>query len=375
MNVMNLLAPVAVADSKGMPAPVLAVPASPTGMQPDNGAPQSIAAFSQAWLRLLAGDGMAEPVAPMAETQPVATDEDAQGDTADAPSSEGNSALLALLRPTLQAVLPLVTTPAVAGATADAAAPTQTPGALRATPVLVASGLGGSGPAMTVPRPAVPTPMPSVPATSGTLPGVAEASIADDAMSTPASVPVESAMPEHRMAATMTGGDALVQLTAHAQPVVRRPEGALKLPNGEPAQWRQPLLQALGERIQLQRDRTGDSAVIRLEPPQMGRIEIAIRHEAGALTVNLSATHNEVLRQLQGIGESLRHDLSQRHQGEVSVQIADSTPARGMPGEGGDGRQRARQDAQEQHKNPGQALADTGTEHEAATFRLAAAQE
>ncbi|MFT4173477.1 MAG: flagellar hook-length control protein FliK [Rhodocyclaceae bacterium] len=102
----------------------------------------------------------------------------------------------------------------------------------------------------------------------------------------------------------------------------------LKLPNGEPTQWRQPLQQALGERLQWTSTRTSDTAVIRLDPPQMGQIEIAIRHEAGALKVSISATHGEVLRQLQGVGDNLRHDLSQRHAGEVSVQVSEVTTAR-----------------------------------------------
>src|SRR5436190_2156379 len=63
---------------------------------------------------------------------------------------------------------------------------------------------------------------------------------------------------------------------------------------GSPAAWRQNLHEALGERLHLQVGNNLDHAVIRLDPPNMGRIEIAIRHAAGSLEVTLSATHGDV---------------------------------------------------------------------------------
>jgi flagellar hook-length control protein FliK len=152
----------------------------------------------------------------------------------------------------------------------------------------------------------------------------------------------------------------------------RSPDAPLRLPNGDASQWRQPLAQALGERLQFASERGIDSAVIRLEPPRMGSIEIAIRHQDGALQVNLSATHNEVLRQLQDISDSLRHGLGQRHAGEVTVQVAaDSASPR--PGQGDSERQRQRQAQSEQ--NPGRALGDDEADDGTASFRLARNEE
>lgn len=127
-------------------------------------------------------------------------------------------------------------------------------------------------------------------------------------------------------------------------------EVTLKLPNGAPAQWRQPLLQALGERLHVDVERGFERAVIRLDPPAMGSVEIVIRHQGGALQVQLTATHGEVLRQLHGIGESLRDGLVQRNFGEVSVQVSDAT-------QDGSGRQRRGQ-AREDDGAPGRALGD-----------------
>lgn len=148
-------------------------------------------------------------------------------------------------------------------------------------------------------------------------------------------------------------------------------DAPLRLPNGDAGQWRQPLLQALGERLQFASEKGIESAVIRLEPPRMGSIEIAIRHQDGALQINLSATHNEVLRQLQDISDNLRHSLGQRHGGDVSVQVADTASSR--PGQGDGERQRQRQAPSEQ--NPGRALGDAEAEGGTTSFRLVRNEE
>ena len=132
----------------------------------------------------------------------------------------------------------------------------------------------------------------------------------------------------------------------------RDPLPAVKLSQATPAQWRQPLAEALGERLQLNLQRGSEQAVIRLEPPQLGRIDIAIRHEAGALQVQLTATHSEVVRQLHAIGDSLRQDLGQRAYGDVSVVVSD-----GAMGRDAEGRSRGRPQ-QPDDSGPGRALAE-----------------
>ncbi|MGC3962454.1 MAG: flagellar hook-length control protein FliK [Rhodocyclaceae bacterium] len=176
-------------------------------------------------------------------------------------------------------------------------------------------------------------------------PPVADAIAAPQTKATPTAPIVKPVVTDNAQSTASTSvapvRDALIALAPADVGSNAAPDAPVRLPNGEPTQWRQPLQQALGERLQLSSSRQSDSAVIRLDPPQMGRIEIAIRHEAGALRVSLTATHSEVVRQLQGVGESLRHDLSQRHTGEVSVQVADAAGARLTQGDA-DGRQRQR---------------------------------
>ena len=163
----------------------------------------------------------------------------------------------------------------------------------------------------------------------------------------------------------------LARATTVEQPATRAQDAVVKLPAGDSSQWRQPLTQALGDRLEVMRSRGSDTAVIRLDPPMMGRIDIQIRHEAGALKVSISATHGEVLRQLQGIGESLRADLSQRQFGDVTVQVTDSAASRFAQGDS-DG---SRRQSQSEQQEPGRALAEAESGHEPGGFRLAGDQE
>lgn len=140
---------------------------------------------------------------------------------------------------------------------------------------------------------------------------------------------------------------------------------------GEPRQWQQPLLQALGDRLQLQiATRSGggsEEAQIRLDPPQLGRVEIAIRQQGGELQVRIAASHGEVLQQIQQVSEQLRQDLVQRHSGEVSVQVQQSSgTSAALRDESGRGardgqaqQQQGQQQAQDQQqRRPGRALAE-----------------
>jgi flagellar hook-length control protein FliK len=94
---------------------------------------------------------------------------------------------------------------------------------------------------------------------------------------------------------------------------------AVALPAGSPAEWRDALSHALGDRLQLTLKQGADQAVIRLDPPMLGRIDLSIRQDGAALSVHLSASNPEVLRQLQAMGDGLRQDLSGRHAGDLTV--------------------------------------------------------
>ncbi|MGO4477661.1 flagellar hook-length control protein FliK, partial [Massilia sp. 2TAF26] len=137
---------------------------------------------------------------------------------------------------------------------------------------------------------------------------------------------------------------------------------------GPPTAWRQSLQEALGQRMNVQVGNGIEQAVIRLEPPQLGRIDIAIRHNAGALEVNISASNGEVLRQLQTVSDNLRSDLSQRQFTEVAVTVVPAPKNGAAPfGDPQQGRGR-RQDREQEDNQPGRALAEAG--NNASAFSL-----
>ncbi|MYM83941.1 flagellar hook-length control protein FliK [Duganella sp. FT50W] len=150
-----------------------------------------------------------------------------------------------------------------------------------------------------------------------------------------------------------------------ATPAAGQASATVKLA-GTPEQWQQPLREALGDRLQVQLQRNNDHAVIRLEPPNMGAIEISIRHSAGTLQVNLSASNSEVVRQLNTISDGVRQDLSSRQFAEVSVSVSSArtqAQAQADQGQGRNGQQRGQDDA----RTPGRALSDDDS---TATFAM-----
>jgi flagellar hook-length control protein FliK len=155
--------------------------------------------------------------------------------------------------------------------------------------------------------------------------------------------------------------------------------GAMTLPSAQPAAdtvklagpptaWRQTLQETLGDRLNVHVGNNVQQATISIEPPQLGRIDIAIRHSAGTLEVNISATNGDVLRQLQTVSDNLRNDLSQRQYTEVAVTV---TPApRNNAAPFGDPQQqgRGRQQGRDQDNEPGRGLAEAG--NPASVFNL-----
>lgn len=124
---------------------------------------------------------------------------------------------------------------------------------------------------------------------------------------------------------------------------------------------------ALGDRLQLQITQRSEHAVIRLDPPSMGTIEIVIQREAGNLQVHLRASNAEVARQLHGIGDSLRQDLVHRQQGDVSVHVSDGSREQSAS-------QQGQRQSQSQREAPGRALSESN-EESSKSFTLAVDEE
>ncbi|WP_053075885.1 flagellar hook-length control protein FliK [Pluralibacter gergoviae] len=82
------------------------------------------------------------------------------------------------------------------------------------------------------------------------------------------------------------------------------------------------LKRVLGERLQVQLKNQVQHATIRLDPPEMGKIDIALKLEGGRVQVQISASHAEVYRALLLTSGDLRQSLSEQHFSAVSVQVS-----------------------------------------------------
>lgn len=342
---------------------LLAVPATPTPV-PAVG-PAAVPAFAP--LMAVAGDtpaqaeapvdvlddtliqaldellGRAAPTAPAGNEGAKPVDEEAPVAAAVIP----DPSTMAMLMPTL---LPAVMPPAPAGrgpaSLEDTTAPARpaVPSALTADPARLLALQGADG------------------ATPATVPPIATGSATSaDAADTAAWQGLQRWSAD-LMSAMATTATTTTTATTIATGVAANDGGTatLSLPASRDA-WSQPLMQALGDRLQLQIAQRADSARLHLEPPQLGRIEIDIRQQGGALQVQLSASHDEVRQQLRQIAEPLRHELVQRHAGEVSVQVASGAQAagdgRGRDGAAAGGQPQSQGQPREQ-RQPGRALDD-----------------
>ncbi|MGK5040264.1 flagellar hook-length control protein FliK [Janthinobacterium sp. GB1R12] len=197
----------------------------------------------------------------------------------------------------------------------------------------------------------------------GSAPAQPFESLLQQAAPVTAAVPAVAAREGERGAATPAPAASNLGLTgAVANTATAAPAGDTIKLNGPAQQWQEPLREALGERLQTQIGRNSEHATIRLDPPMLGRIEISIRHTAGALQVNVTASNSEVLRQLQGIGDNMRSDLAQRQYTDVTVNISATprSPAAQAFAEG-DARGQRQPGRQQDDAEPGRALSDGST--------------
>ncbi|GEM_PF-175411 len=135
---------------------------------------------------------------------------------------------------------------------------------------------------------------------------------------------------------------------------------ALKLQAPE-AKWGEQMLHVLRENVDLQIQQKIQSATIRLDPPELGSMEILLSHESGRLNVHLSAANTDVARLLQQTSDRLRQELVGQHFVQVNVQVgADGGGQQGQPRQrpvlaGEEAPLAARPQEQEQQRESGRA--------------------
>lgn len=109
----------------------------------------------------------------------------------------------------------------------------------------------------------------------------------------------------------------VVAATASAAPAER----TLSLAQVPQAQWGERMIGALRDSVELQFRNGLQQATIRLDPAELGRVEIQLSHESGRLQVQIQAGQADVVRLLQQTSERLRQDLVGQTFVDVSVQV------------------------------------------------------
>lgn len=78
----------------------------------------------------------------------------------------------------------------------------------------------------------------------------------------------------------------------------------------------------LKDQIHFQLNKQQQISTIRLDPPSLGKLEIAVQLDNGKLTVHIGANQSEVCRALQQFSDDLRQHLTAQNFMEVNVQVS-----------------------------------------------------
>jgi type III secretion system needle length determinant len=116
--------------------------------------------------------------------------------------------------------------------------------------------------------------------------------------------------------------------TAGTEAAGRTAAAALNLQTPE-SRLGEQLLHTLRDQVQLQIQQKMQNATIRLDPPELGSLEIYLSHEAGRLNVHITASQADVARLIQSTSDRLRHELAGAQFTQVNVQ----TSAEGQSGQ------------------------------------------
>ncbi|GAA4873127.1 flagellar hook-length control protein FliK [Ferrimonas pelagia] len=89
-------------------------------------------------------------------------------------------------------------------------------------------------------------------------------------------------------------------------------------------QWARELLNPLQDQLRFQSFQQVKTAELRLDPPDLGKIELNVRLDGDRLVVQMNAANPSVREALQQNAERLRDDLAQAHGGKIDVDVGDT---------------------------------------------------
>lgn len=126
------------------------------------------------------------------------------------------------------------------------------------------------------------------------------------------------------LASVLTPATGQQQLTTS---VANASHGSTATASTSAQQLGEQLLDTLKQQVSLQLTQQSQQATIRLDPPHLGQLEIAIRLDGDKLTVQINAEHAAVRESLQNSREQLRQLLIPSHGSGVDVDIGQEQPS------------------------------------------------
>lgn len=91
--------------------------------------------------------------------------------------------------------------------------------------------------------------------------------------------------------------------------------------NTQHTQWSRDLAAALGDRLNMQISQNVKEASVRLDPPDLGRIELTVRLDGDRLNIQLNASSAQVRDMLSQHADRLRNDLIAQNNQTVEVEV------------------------------------------------------
>src|SRR5690606_15199491 len=111
----------------------------------------------------------------------------------------------------------------------------------------------------------------------------------------------------------------------------------IKVANQQTHHWGRDLMAALGDRLSMQINQNVKEARIRLDPPELGRIEMTVRLDGDRLNIQLNASNHQVRDLLSQHADRLRTDLLAQNHQSVDVHVGQQNDQRDShPGYGQD---------------------------------------
>ncbi|MFA0441090.1 hypothetical protein BCU70_15785 [Vibrio sp. 10N.286.49.C2] len=85
--------------------------------------------------------------------------------------------------------------------------------------------------------------------------------------------------------------------------------------------WGEQMLQVLNDRVTLQAQQNLQEARIRLDPPDLGKLDLTVRVEGDRLSVQINANATATREALMQVSDRLRHELQNQNFLQVDVQV------------------------------------------------------